>query len=241
MYQERLKIDWVVVGLWAFLAVFGWLNIYAATYNETQAALFDMSTFHGKQLLWIGAATLVAVVVMFTEPRVFSNTAYVIYGAILALLVLVLFLAVTVNGGKSWIDLGFFRLQPSEFAKFATALALAKYMSAIDVDWKQSRTKLIALALVGIPAALVFLQHDTGSALVFIAFVFPLFREGLSGAILIIGVAAIALFVLTYVLMLVLPKVRHFVALGSAVIFLVSESTSSADRVSGTSMCTEPL
>ena len=120
-----------------------------------------------------------------------------------------LFIATVSHGGKSWIDLGFFRLQPSEFAKFATALALAKLMSGIDVDWKKNGTKLAALAIIGIPAVLVFLQHDTGSALVFAAFVFPLFREGLSGVILVIGLAAIALFVLAllvnkYILLAVL-------------------------------------
>ena len=196
MYQERLKIDWLALGLWAFLVLFGWMNIYSSTYSESSAAVFDFSTFHGKQLIWMAAAAVMAIVILFTEPRFFSNTAYVIYGVVMVLLVLTLFIAITSHGGKSWIDLGAFRLQPSEFAKFATSLALAKYMSAIDVDWGQMRTKVVALAIIGIPAVLVFLQHDTGSALVFAAFVFPLFREGLSGGILIVGVAAIALFVL---------------------------------------------
>ncbi len=214
MYQERLKIDWWTVGLWAFLVVFGWLNIYAATYNESQANIFDMGTFHGKQLLWIAGASLAALVVVLTEPRVFSNGAYIIYTVVLALLVVTLFIAVTSHGGKSWIDLGFFRLQPSEFAKFATALALAKFMSAIDVEWRQASTKLVALTIVAIPAALVFLQHDTGSALVFLAFVFPLFREGLSGSILVIGVAAIALFVLALL-------VNKYILLGSLVLLAI--------------------
>ncbi len=209
MYQEKLKIDWTTVLLWVGITLFGWLNIYAATYSGESAGVFDMSTFHGKQLLWIAAAALVALVVMFTEPRVFSNGAYIIYAVVLALLVVTLFIATVSHGGKSWIDLGFFRLQPSEFAKFATALALAKLMSGIDVDWKKNGTKLAALAIIGIPAVLVFLQHDTGSALVFAAFVFPLFREGLSGVILVIGLAAIALFVLAllvnkYILLAVL-------------------------------------
>lgn len=195
-YQERLKIDWLAVGLWAFLVVFGWINIYAATYNESHASLLDFDTFHGKQLIWIAGAAVLAIVVTFTEPRFFSNTAYIIYGVVLALLVVTLFIAVTSHGGKSWIDLGFFRLQPSEFAKFATALALAKYMSAIDVDWRQTSTKVASLIIIGIPAVLVFLQHDTGSALVFAAFVLPLFREGLSGVVLVGGLALALLFVL---------------------------------------------
>lgn len=197
MYQERLKIDWVAVALWAVLMIFGWINIYAATYNESQAAIFDFSTFHGKQLIWMGIAIVIAFVILLTEPRFFSNGAYPIYAVVLVLLTLTLFLAVTVNGGKSWIQIGGFRFQPSEFAKFATSLALAKYMSTIDVEWKQTKTKLITAILIFIPMGLVFLQHDTGSALVFLAFVFPLYREGLSVGILVMGAAAIALFILS--------------------------------------------
>lgn len=196
MYQEKLKIDWWAVGVWAVLVLFGWVNIYAATYSEARAAVFDFATFHGKQLVWIGAAVVTALMILMAEPRVFSNTAYIIYGVVVGLLLVTLFLAVTVNGGKSWIDLGAFRLQPSEFAKFATALALAKYMSAIDVEWRQTRTKVVSLVLIGIPMGLVLLQHDMGSALVFLAFIFPLYREGLSVGILVIGVVAIVLFVL---------------------------------------------
>ena len=196
MYQEKLKIDWITIALYATIMLFGWMNIYSACYDESHAAVFDFSQYHGKQLIWMGLAALTAAVILLTEPRFFSNMAYPIYGVVLGLLVLTLFLAVTVNGGKSWIDLGGFRFQPSEFAKFATALALAKYLSAIEIDLKDMRTKAVSLALIAIPAALVFLQHDTGSALVFASFIFPLYREGVSGAVLVVGVAAIALFVL---------------------------------------------
>jgi rod shape determining protein RodA len=196
MYQEKLKIDWITIALYAAIMIFGWMNIYSACYEESHAAIFDFSQFHGKQLIWMGLALLTAAVIMLTEPRVFSNMSYPIYGIVLGLLVLTLFLAVTVNGGKSWIDLGGFRFQPSEFAKFATALALAKYLSAIDIDLKDMRTKVISLILIAIPAVLVLLQHDTGSALVFASFIFPLYREGVSGVVLVIGVAAIALFIM---------------------------------------------
>ena len=196
MYQEKLKFDWLTIGLYFAIMLFGWINIYAAGYSEEHAKVFDFSVQHGKQIIWMGVSLLLAAVIILTEPRVFSNTAYAIYGIVLGLLILTLFLAVTVNGGKSWIDLGFFRFQPSEFAKFATALAVAKYMSAIDIDMKNLRTKMVVAALIAIPAALIFLQHDTGSALVFIGFILPLYREGLSGKFLIIGVTAIVLFVL---------------------------------------------
>ena len=196
MYQEKLKIDWLTIWLYLAIMLFGWINIYAAGYDESHAGVFDFAVQHGKQLVWIGVALLLATVILLTEPRVFSNIAYAIYGLVMVLLVLTLFLAVTVNGGKSWIDFGFFRFQPSEFAKFATALALAKYLSAIDIDLRDVRTKTVCIFLVAIPAALIFLQHDTGSALVFMGFVLPLYREGISGAVLIIGVAAVVLFVL---------------------------------------------
>ena len=211
LYTEKLKVDWLAVGLWAFLMLFGWVNIYAATYNGNQTALFDFSTFHGKQLVWMGAAVVIAAVILLSDPRFFSNGAYPIYAAVLVLLVVTLFLAVTVNGGKSWIQIGSFRFQPSEFAKFATALALAKYMSAIDVEWSQTRTKLAAAIIVLLPMGLVLLQHDTGSALVFLAFVLPLFREGLSGGILVVGVAAVVLFVLALV-------VNKYILLGVLVV-----------------------
>lgn len=211
MYQEKLKIDWLPILLWLVIMLFGWVNIYAACYTETHASVFDFSIQHGKQIIWMGVAMLLAAVIMLTEPRLFSNTAYPIYGVVLALLVVTLFIATATKGGKSWIDFGTFKFQPSEFAKFATSLALAKFMSAIDIDIKKTRTKVIAIALIAMPAMLIFLQHDTGSALVFAGFVLPLFREGLSGSILIIGVAAVVLFVLALL-------VNKYILLGALVL-----------------------
>ena len=202
MYQEKLKVDWLAIGLWFALMLFGWLNIYAAGYSAEHPMLFDFSVQHGKQLIWMAMAIFLAAVIVLTEPRVFSNTAYPIYGIVMALLVVTLFVATVTKGGKSWIDFGAFKFQPSEFAKFATALAVAKYLSAINIDMKDLRTKIMVAAIIAVPAALIFLQHDTGSALVFIGFILPLYREGLSGNFLIIGVAAIVLFVLGGILVL---------------------------------------
>ena len=214
MYQERLKIDWLAVVLWAFIMLFGWVNIYAACYNESQAAIFDLSRQHGKQLLWIAIASLLALIIMFTEPRFFSNTAIIIYGIVLVLLVVTLFVATVTKGAISWINFGPFKFQPSEFAKFATALALAKYMSTNGMDFSKTQSKLVALVLIAIPMGLIFLQHDTGSALVFVAFVFPLYREGLSGSILVIGLAAIVLFVLALL-------VNKYILLGALALLAV--------------------
>lgn len=194
------KIDWITLLLYFVILIFGWFNIYAACYDESHKEVFDFSTRHGKQLMWIGISFVIAMVITMTEARVFSSTAYIIYMVVLVLLVVTLFVAQVVKGGQSWINVGSFRLQPSEFAKFATALALAKYMSSPDTDYRMLRTKLIAWSFVLVPAALTLLQHDTGSALVFGAFLLPFYREGMSPKILIFGLVAAVLFVMALLL-----------------------------------------
>ena len=195
MPTEKIRFDWITVVLYLFLVLFGWLNIYAACYDETHAEILDFSVQHGKQLIWMGTAFVMALCVILIKPRIFSNIAYIIYGIVIALLILTLFIGTVTNGGQSWIDFGIFKLQPSEFAKFATALALAKYVGDINTDLKQRQTQLVLSAVVLIPCLLILLQHDTGSALVFTAFLLAFFREGLSPYILIIGVVAIVLFI----------------------------------------------
>ena len=191
------KIDWVTLLLYFVILVFGWLNIYAACYDESHAAVFDFSTRHGKQLIWIGISLLLALVISLIDPHIFSSTAYLIYLIVIGLLVVVLFVGAVTKGGQSWIDFGPFKFQPAEFAKFATALALAKFMSSLDIDYRQLRTKLIAWTIVLVPAAIIILQHDTGSALVFASFLLPMYREGMSPQIIIFGFVAIVLFVLS--------------------------------------------
>lgn len=193
--NESKRYDWLAIGLYLFLVLFGWFNIYAACYDEAHASIFDFSLQHGKQLVWMGLAFLIAICTLIIKPRAFSNGAYIIYGAVLILLVVTLFIGTVTNGGQSWIDFGAFKLQPSEFAKFATALALAKSVSVIDIDLSQNRTQATLALMVLAPAGLILLQHDTGSALVFTAFILAFFREGLSEYILLFGVLAIALFV----------------------------------------------
>lgn len=195
-YNNSNRFDWVAIGLYLGIVLFGWLNIYAAGYSEAHAAIFDFSQQHGKQLLWMGIAFLLAVCVLLIEPKIFSQMSYIIYGVVLLLLVVTLFVGTRTNGGQSWIDFGAFKFQPSEFAKFATALVVAKYISAIDIDLKKFGTRATLALLVLVPAALILMQHDTGSALVFAAFLLPFFREGLSHYILLVGLLAVVLFVL---------------------------------------------
>lgn len=190
------NIDWKIVITYVLLVCFGWMNIYSAVYDESGAAIMDFSRQHGKQLIWIAVAFVTAIFILIIDSRFFSSTAYFIYGAILVLLVVVLFTASVTKGATSWISIGSFKLQPSEFAKFATALTFAKYLSSIDVDMRNVRTKMMASIIILVPALLVLLQHDTGSALVFVGFLLPFFREGLSGIILVIGVVAAIIFVL---------------------------------------------
>lgn len=189
------RFDWITISLYLIIVLFGWINIYAACFDDMHSAVLDFSRQHGKQLIWMGISFLFAVAILLIRPRVFSNTAYIIYGLVLVLLVLTLFIGSVTNGGQSWIDFGAFKLQPSEFAKFATALALSKYVGDINTDLKVRQTQGILSFIVLIPALLILLQHDTGSALVFSSFLLAFFREGLSAYILIIGVLAVALFV----------------------------------------------
>ena len=190
------NLDWKIILAYLFLVIFGWMNIYSAVYDESSANIFDFSRQHGKQLIWILVAIVTAVFTLIIDSRFFSSTAYFIYGGVFVLLIVVLFTATVTKGATSWISIGSFKLQPSEFAKFATALAFSKYLSAIDIDMKNKRTKVIAATIIFVPAFLVLLQHDTGSALVFAGFLLPFFREGLSGIILVVGVVAVIIFVL---------------------------------------------
>ena len=182
--------------LYAVILLFGWLNIYAACYDDAHTAIFDLSTNHGRQILWIGVSAIVALVITLIDPHIFSSTAYLIYIFVIGLLVITLFIGTATNGGLSWIKIGSFKFQASEFSKFATALALAKYMSTLDLDYNQIRTKIIAWTIILIPVAIILLQHDAGSALVFASFLLPLYREGMSAKILVTGLVAVILFIL---------------------------------------------
>ncbi len=189
------NLDWGTIAIYLLLVFFGWLNIYAAVYDGEHSSIFDFSCRYGKQIVWIGASLLIALFVIILDPKFFSQTAYIIYGVFVAMLIAVLFIGAETKGAKSWFGFGDFGIQPSEFAKGATALALAKVLSAIDADFTQLKTKLSACIIIAIPMLLILLQNDTGSALVFVSFVLVLFRAGLSSYVLIFGAACVVLFV----------------------------------------------
>lgn len=193
------NIDWVTVLVYSILLIIGWLSIFTASAGEDVTNLFDLSTRYGKQLMWIGFAIFLAIVIMIIDAKFFSTFSYVFYFGMLLILIGVLFFGSTVAGSKSWFKIGGFAIQPAEFAKFATALAMAKYLSTLNVDMRKLKTKIISISILVVPSLLILLQNDTGSALVYFAFVIVLFREGFSGLIFIAGIMMAVLFILTLV------------------------------------------
>lgn len=188
-------IDWVMVILFLLLVFMGWLNIYAAVFNEEHQSIFDTTQRYGKQMIFIGFSVFVALVILLIDGKFYSTFSVPIYIANMLLLIVVLLTAKEVAGARSWIDIGPLKLQPAEFAKSATALALAAFLGDINTRMKDLQTKVIAGVILGIPAALILLQNDTGSMLVFGAFALVLYREGLSGNILLLGLAFAVLFI----------------------------------------------
>ena len=192
------NIDWVAVMLAFGLMILGWINIYAAVYNEEHSSIFDVTQRYGKQLIWIGAAVLLGMVILITDSNFYVFFSWPIYGLVILLLILVLIAGVEINGSKSWFVIGGdFRLQPAEFAKFATALALAKLLSSYNFKIQKTPSVLLIAAIIGLPPALIMLQPDTGSAIVFVVFFLVLYREGMSGIILFFGFLTILLFLLS--------------------------------------------
>ena len=190
------NIDWLLVIIYFVLMVMGWLNIYAARYSEEHKSIFDLTQNYGKQLIWIGSALFIALCIMVVDGKFYAAFSYPIYAFMMFLLLVVLVVARDIKGAVAWIDIGSFKLQPSEFAKFATNMALAKYLSTLNIRMEDMRTKITAGLIVLLPAAIILKQNDTGSALVFAAYVFVLYREGLSQNVLIFGFFAAFLFVI---------------------------------------------
>jgi rod shape determining protein RodA len=191
------NIDNITVILYVVLVFIGWISIYAAVYNEEHHSIFDISQRYGMQLLWIAAAFVIAFIILLIDAQFYTAFAYPIFIGLLLTLIGVLLFGAEVKGSKSWFKIGSFALQPSEFGKFATALALAKYLSTMNIKMQDFKTKVIASVIIGIPAVLILLQNDTGSTLVYASFVFVLYREGLSGNVLLIALYTAFLFVIS--------------------------------------------
>lgn len=192
------RIDWITVILYLIFVGFGLLNIFSATYQDSEAMqFFDMGTRAGKQFVFILAAFLLAIIVMIIDSKFWVFFAYPVYGASILLLILVLLFGREINGARSWFALGSVSIQPAEFAKLATVLIVAKQLSLFNFSLHKVKDMVLAFVLILFPAALVLLQNDTGSALVYFSLILVFFREGIDETFLVFGILAIFLFVLT--------------------------------------------
>lgn len=174
----------------------GWLNIYAAVFNEEHSSIVSMSQKYGKQLVWIITSISLAAIILIIDGAFYTTFAYGIYLISIISLVAVLFFGVDIKGSKSWFRIGEIGIQPAEFAKFATNLAIAKYLSTVNIRISDLKTKIISGVIILMPMVLILMENETGVALVSASFIFVLYREGLSGNILLLGISMIILFLL---------------------------------------------
>jgi rod shape determining protein RodA len=193
------NVDWITVFIYLALCTIGWFNIHSAVYDETQPGLFGFHTDYSKQFIFILVSITVAVVILLLDSRFFSALAPVFYGVTVFLLLLVLVVGRNVGGNQAWISLGPVRLQPSEFAKYATCLLLARYLSGVNIKITEIKSFLISAAIIFVPMVLIKMQPDDGSTLVFCSLIFVLYREGLSPLFLIAAGIFITLFILALV------------------------------------------
>jgi rod shape determining protein RodA len=217
------RIDWLTVFIYLTLLTIGWINIYSSTFSETDISIFDFSTLYGKQLFFIGVSFLTIILVLALETSFYERFSSVLYIISMVLLLGLFVFGKTIAGATSWYDLGFFNLQPSELAKVATALALAKYLSDIQTDIKRQKDQLYAFLIILIPAILIIPQPDPGSALVFFAMVFVIFREGLP--IYYLGVALLAILIFITTLIFGTIWVGIFLTLIVVLILLLKKKT----------------
>ncbi|MDC0204163.1 rod shape-determining protein RodA [Flavobacteriales bacterium] len=214
------NIDYISVFLYIALMFFGWVNIYASQYNEDLTFALDFSSRYGKQFLFIAIALVIAFLILIIDWKFYFSLSYLFYFLIILLLIGVLFTDGRAGGAISWYEIGRFKIQPSEFAKFTTALALAKYYNSLNIKRISIQEKLKAYSIIILPFLLVILQNDLGTALVYAAFILVLYREGLSGNILIFGLILMALFIISLVIEKILLV---YILLGiSIVIFFFS-------------------
>ncbi len=190
------SVDWFTIVIYIALLALGWMSVCGATYNFEQGLnFFDFDTRSGMQIVWIATSFLLALVVLSIDERIFDSFSYIIYALLMLLLLATPFLAHNIKGSMSWIKIGPFSLQPAEFAKFATALCVAKYMSHQDYNIARWGHFLVTCLLIITPMVLIVMQRETGSALVYLAFFLMLYREGMPGSILFAGVSAVLFFV----------------------------------------------
>ncbi|MBL6446543.1 rod shape-determining protein RodA [Fulvivirga sp. 29W222] len=192
------KLDWVTILLFFLIVILGWLNIYAAVYDESAAQnIFSTTLNSGRQLIFIAASVVLIITILVVDFKFYDTFGYFIFGGIMFLLIFVLVFGREVAGSKSWFEIGAFRLQPSEFAKFATALAVSKFIGTSGFRMDNMKNQVVLFGIIGLPVILIMLQGDTGTAMVYSIFLFVFFREGMSPMLLLLGAAASVIFILT--------------------------------------------
>ena len=189
------SIDYWTILIYIALLAFGWLSVCGASYTYGDTDIFALSTRSGMQIVWIGTSMLLGLVLLLLDDRYYETFAYIVYIILLVLLFATIFNPHTIKGSRSWLVMGPLRLQPAEFAKFATALALAKFMSVYGYDIHRWRDFASSLAFIFVPMMFIVLQRETGSALVYLSFFLMFYREGMSGSILFTAVAMVIYFV----------------------------------------------
>jgi len=190
-----LSLDWVAISLYLVLLVWGWLSVCGACYDYNNPDLFSFSMKSGKQFVWILTAVLLASALLLIEKRFYYKASAFIYIMMILVLVLTIFIAPDSRGSRSWIPIGPVKLQPAEFAKFAVALAIGKYMDRYGFNISNTREFLKVVALFALPMVLIVAQKETGTALVYLAFFLVLYREGMTGAVLFAAFAFMVFFV----------------------------------------------
>lgn len=219
-------VDWPTIILYLLLVTAGVFSIYAASYDFDNASVFDFNEFSGKQALWIGLGLALGIIILQIDYRVYETYSYGIYGVVVLVLIATIFLAPDIKGSRSWLVFGPVSLQPAEFGKFATALALAKLFSGYNFSLNAKISNYFrAMIIIFIPIALILMQKETGSALVYISLIFVLYREGMSGLVLLSVLSAISWFVVTVKyatpLMLGMPLGQFIVLTAVGLVFLI--------------------
>ena len=194
-----LKYDLVSIGLYIGLVSFGIINIYSSSFNGYSTSLLDLSSIVGKQIIFFFLSLIAFIFILFTRNKFFDNSAYIVYFSSIILLLGLFFFGVERGGARSWYALGPISFQPSELAKFGTALFLSKFLSIIQTDLKRNRDILIVLIIILVPLILTTIQPDPGSALIFLAFIFPIIREGLNLNYFYFGLYIISTLLLTLI------------------------------------------
>jgi rod shape determining protein RodA len=189
------SIDWLTIILYLALLGLGWMSVCGASYTYGETDILSLDSRSGMQIVWIATSIVLGLVILLLDDRFYDTFAYVIFGVMLILLFATIFNPHTIKGSRSWLVLGPLRLQPAEFAKFATALALAKFMSIYGYDIHKWKHFGITLAIILLPMLFIVLQRETGSALVYLAFFLMFYREGMTGSVLFTGVAMVIYFV----------------------------------------------